>query len=721
MGRLLTVATVSLNQHVLDWTGNLDRIKESIHIAKRAGATLRVGPELEITGYGCLDHFLESDLYLHSLEMLALLLADESLHGIIVDVGCPLMHRNNRFNCRVLILNGRILLIRPKLFLANDGNYRENRFFIPWGRPQHVEEYFLPDIIYSLTGQRKVPIGDAVLSTIDTCLGVESCEEIWIPRSPHQDMSLNGVEIISNSSGSHHNLRKLDLRVSLITEATRKCGGIYLYSNMHGCDGDRLNYDGCCLIVVNGQIVAQGKQFNLDDVEVITAVVDIEAVRSYRCAPSRGAQSLIAPAYQRVEVDFRLSGDNSEFDPLLKPSPVQELRIHKPEEEISLSAACWMYDYLRRSNQAGFLVPLSGGIDSCATLCLVYSMCRLLCEAIKNGNTNVQNNVLRIAGTANPTSPQDLCNRIMHTVYMGMKTQSSSETRSRAKRLAEATGAYHLESDIDEGFKSIKGFLSTATGFDPQFRAHGGSTTENLALQNIQARTRMVTAYYFAQMLPQVRGRKAGGSLLVLGSANVDECLRGYLTKYDCSSADINPIGGVSKTDLIAFILWAKTEFDLPILDEFITAVPTAELEPITADYVQSDEIDMGFTYVELSVLGRIRKEDKAGPYSAFTKLLHIWGEEKTPRQIADKVQKFYHFWAINRHKMTTITPSLHLETYSPDDNRFDLRPFCYPAFYKSWSYKKINELVEKLEAKEKAEKGGADDDDDDEKKTTQM
>ena len=41
--------------------------------------------------------------------------------------------------------------------------------------------------------------------------------------------------------------------------------------------------------------------------------------------------------------------------------------------------------------------------------------------------------------------------------------------------------------------------------------------------------------------MPWVRGRS--GFLLVLGSANVDEGLRGYLTKYDCSSADINPIG----------------------------------------------------------------------------------------------------------------------------------------------------------------------------------
>ena len=69
----------------------------------------------------------------------------------------------------------------------------------------------------------------------------------------------------------------------------------------------------------------------------------------------------------------------------------------------------------------------------------------------------------------------------------------------------------------------------------------GGSVAEDLALQNIQARLRMVMAYLCAQLFPWVRGRS--GFLLVLGSGNVDEALRGYLTKYDCSSADINPIG----------------------------------------------------------------------------------------------------------------------------------------------------------------------------------
>lgn len=128
----------------------------------------------------------------------------------------------------------------------------------------------------------------------------------------------------------------------------------------------------------------------------------------------------------------------------------------------------------------------------------------------------------------------------------------------------------------------------------------------------------------------------------MLGSANVDECLRGYLTKYDCSSADVNPIGGISKTDLKGFIKYASEEYDMPILDEFLNATPTAELEPITKDYVQSDERDMGMTYEELSVFGYLRKVEKCGPYSMFLKLLHEWTPRLTPAQVAEKVKRFF-------------------------------------------------------------------------------
>lgn len=69
-------------------------------------------------------------------------------------------------------------------------------------------------------------------------------------------------------------------------------------------------------------------------------------------------------------------------------------------------------------------------------------------------------------------------------------------------------------------------------------------------------------------------------------------------------------------------------------LCRFIDAVPTAELEPITQDYVQADEADMGMTYEELSVFGRLRKQDKCGPYSMFTKLVAEWGSTLSPLQV---------------------------------------------------------------------------------------
>lgn len=47
-----------------------------------------------------------------------------------------------------------------------------------------------------------------------------------------------------------------------------QAGGIYLYANQQGCDGGRLYFDGCACVAVNGQLVAQGSQFSLSDVEV---------------------------------------------------------------------------------------------------------------------------------------------------------------------------------------------------------------------------------------------------------------------------------------------------------------------------------------------------------------------------------------------------------------------------------------------------------------------
>lgn len=131
-----------------------------------------------------------------------------------------------------------------------------------------------------------------------------------------------------------------------------------MYANIKGCDGERVYYDGSCMIVKNGELVAQGEQFSVDEIDVVTATVDLDDVSSYRRSPNFGIQASVSHVYKRVELDFSLTRSDSLCAPetsIIKP------HIYSPEEEIALGPACWLWDYLRRSECGGFFLPLSGG------------------------------------------------------------------------------------------------------------------------------------------------------------------------------------------------------------------------------------------------------------------------------------------------------------------------------------------------------------------------
>lgn len=209
-------------------------------------------------------------------------------------------------------MNQKILLIRPKLFLANSGNYRESRWFSGWMQQCHIENHPLPEFIRDTTGQEIVPIGDAVIKTFDSSIGFEICEELFTPNSPHVSMGLDGVEIFANGSASHFQLGKLQSRIDLVNGATRRTGGVYLYSNLQGTDGEHIYYDGSAMISVNGNLVAQGPQFTFKDVEVATATVDLFDLRVFRgLTQSLGNQGAAAKeSYPQIFVPFKLSEDS---------------------------------------------------------------------------------------------------------------------------------------------------------------------------------------------------------------------------------------------------------------------------------------------------------------------------------------------------------------------------------------------------------------------------
>ena len=156
---LVTVATCNLTQFALDFEANLRNVVTSIRAAKTRGCTVRIGPELELCGYGCEDHFYEDDTLRHCWESIEEILKSDLTNGILCDVGMPVSHFGVRYNCRILMMNRKILMIRPKMWLAEDGNYHEGRWFAVWGKGFVLEDHVLPSRIRELTGQNKTKFG----------------------------------------------------------------------------------------------------------------------------------------------------------------------------------------------------------------------------------------------------------------------------------------------------------------------------------------------------------------------------------------------------------------------------------------------------------------------------------------------------------------------------------------------------------------------------------
>jgi len=94
---------------------------------------------------------------------------------------------------------------------------RETRYFKTWKSTRQVEQYCLPPEIREITGQRTCSFGNAALQLNDAVLAAETCEELFTPLAPHIALALSGVEIITNGSGSHHQVGCLRFQTQLLS------------------------------------------------------------------------------------------------------------------------------------------------------------------------------------------------------------------------------------------------------------------------------------------------------------------------------------------------------------------------------------------------------------------------------------------------------------------------------------------------------------------------
>lgn len=149
------IAQCTLNQSAIDFQGNHRRIVASIMKAREMGCKYRTCQEMEISSHSCDDHFKELDTIHHSWEVLQKILSDPILtKDMIVESSMAVLHRGSFYNCKIVMLNQRIILVRPKLVMADGDVFRETRyftFFIPQNG-EFLERLFLPASIQAIIG-----------------------------------------------------------------------------------------------------------------------------------------------------------------------------------------------------------------------------------------------------------------------------------------------------------------------------------------------------------------------------------------------------------------------------------------------------------------------------------------------------------------------------------------------------------------------------------------
>jgi NAD+ synthase (glutamine-hydrolysing) len=640
--QLIHVGAAVLNQTPLAWDANRANILAAIGEARRRGVSILCLPELCMSGYGCEDAFLS-----RGVQQMALQVLDEILpetRGMIVSLGLPLLYQNALYDVACLAVDGRIAGFTAKRYLAGDGIHYEPRWFKPWPLGRRVQiaiggaEYSLGDIHYDCGGLR---------------IGFEICEDAWVANRPGAELASRGVDLILNPSASHFAFGKMAVRERFVLEGSRAFGVHYLYSNLVGNEAGRAIYDGGALVASAGQLVAAGPRFSYTDYGVTSALVDIDAARLSRSRTgsftpefSDTNDNCIAAAFTFTPCQPRQSQPPSRA--------AWETGPNVKEEEFARAISLALFDYMRKSRSRGFVVSISGGADSAAVSCLVGLFVRFGIAEL--GSEKFLTKLQYFDAIQNAAGEREMTGRLLACVYQSTR-HSGDITLSAARGVAEALGAEFFQFDVDKVVQDYTDMVSRAVGRQLTWE------TDDLALQNIQARARSPGIW----MLTNLRGA------LLASTSNRSEAAVGYATMDGDTSGGISPIAGIDKAFLRRWLRWLESTGPqdigpIPALRAVNAQEPTAELRPSAAG--QTDEADL-MPYELLDAIERAAIRDKRSPMEAF-QLMQAQFPQYAAEQLLAWVERFFRLWSRNQWKRERYAPSFHV-----DDENLDPKTWC--------------------------------------------
>ena len=385
----MRVASASIDTLIGNVKHNANEIKKVLKETREKKAQVVVFPELVLSGYTLEDLFLQNRLLNECLVQLEEIMHDTKGHQQIVVIGLPFHYQNNLYNVSAVLYDGNILGIVPKYHIPNYNEYYEGRRFTSCFEDNIEIELFGQIVLFG----RKVVFACQNLPSFT--LGVEICEDLWLPNAPSNELALNGATVICNTSASNELTAKKDYRRNLVSMQSAKLVSGYVYSNAgSGESTTDVVFSGHHLICENGTIINESTGF---DAEVIYGDLDVEKLISERRKMTT-YQSHHDYDYVYFDMDLIDIETNHYYDPhpFVPSNPaLRELRC----KEVFEIQTRGLMQRLKATHINKVVIGISGGLDS--TLALL--VCVMAFEKLGYDKKNIYAITMPCFGTTSRT------------------------------------------------------------------------------------------------------------------------------------------------------------------------------------------------------------------------------------------------------------------------------------------------------------------------------
>jgi NAD+ synthase (glutamine-hydrolysing) len=345
-------------------------------------------PELCVTGYTCADLFGQSTLLdagIRAIQRIALATVGRKQ---LVVVGAPIPAGNSLFNCAIVINDGVIRGIVAKQYIPNYKEFYELRWFSPAAAnvPAEIE-----------LGGRRIPLGINILFEAEgggglpgnssVLVGVEICEDLWVPVPPSALQAMAGATILLNLSASNETIGKSKYRTDLVVGQSGRTISAYAMAGSGPSESTTdVVFGGHCLIAENGRLLAESPRVGdgqpiRRDSYTITRDVDVAKLfTDRRVTTSFDDGSLLVKPFRLVPFCLSATMDGLKRDVPGTPFvPAEGPELHRRCAEI-FGIQC--AGLAKRIEQLPPNTPLnlgvSGGLDSTLALLVTVTTCDML-------------------------------------------------------------------------------------------------------------------------------------------------------------------------------------------------------------------------------------------------------------------------------------------------------------------------------------------------------